>query len=499
MLQNNVRLSRAVLAALAIATVLSSGGVISQTASAAQNPGVTAPSPASSQHEASQPTPLVTETGARVVADPAPITRQEIMARAKRWVDLRIPYSNDFAFEGYRQDCSGFVSMAWTVGSSKTTRYLYEISHPITKDELLPGDALNWVNPNPNVYGHVRIFGGWLDTGKTRYWVYEQTPDWARYDEYSWAATQAKYKPIRYNHVIETPPQQPVDPNPPGPAYHQVRKTDGSWTGFAPIGIDSRDVAMATLPDGTAQVVAVGKDDVVYHRVRNADGSWTAFAPLWGFGTHAKAQKVSIAGGHDGSTQVVISTVDGTVYHNMRKKDGSWTNFAPLDVGAKDVAITVMPDLSAQVVIAGVDDVVQHRVRKADGSWTPFVPLWGFGQNAEATKVSIAGDKDGNSQVLIATANGVVYHNFRKADGTWTNFAPLDASAKDVAITAMPDGSTQVVIADLDDVVQHRVRKADGSWTPFAPLWGFGQNAKAKKVTIAGGHDSTAHVLVTGI
>jgi hypothetical protein len=296
-----------------------------------------------------------------------------------------------------------------------------------------------------------------------------------------------------------TDPQPPVDPNPPGPAYHQVRKTDGSWTGFAPIGIDSRDVAMATLPDGTAQVVAIGKDDVVYHRVRNADGTWTAFAPLWGFGEHAKAQKVSIAGGHDSSSQIVIATADGTVYHNLRKKDGSWTQFAPLEAGAKDVAITVMPDLSAQVVIAALDDVIHHRVRNADGTWTPFAPLWGFGQNAKAQKVSIAGGHDSSSQIVIATADGTVYHNVRKPDGTWTPFAPLSKTAKDVAITVLPDGSSQVVVAGGDDVVYHRVRADNGTWTEFAPLWGFGQNAKAKKVTVAGGHDGSAHVLITGV
>ncbi|KAL0217345.1 hypothetical protein RCL1_007926 [Eukaryota sp. TZLM3-RCL] len=40
------------------------------------------------------------------------MTRKTVLARGKRWVDLGVSYSQTSTFEGYRKDCSGFVSMA---------------------------------------------------------------------------------------------------------------------------------------------------------------------------------------------------------------------------------------------------------------------------------------------------------------------------------------------------------------------------------------------------
>lgn len=55
------------------------------------------------------------------------ISRDEIVSRAQDWVNRRIPYSQEAYTDGYRQDCSGMVSMAWkssTAGGGHTTRDL---------------------------------------------------------------------------------------------------------------------------------------------------------------------------------------------------------------------------------------------------------------------------------------------------------------------------------------------------------------------------------------
>ncbi|WP_329787439.1 VCBS repeat-containing protein [Lentzea sp. DG1S-22] len=136
----------------------------------------------------------------------ATITRAEVMARAKTWVDARVPYSMSAARDGWRTDCSGFVSMAWNLskpGLSTVTLVGSNVTHRITKDELLPGDILIKGGPGTEgAAGHVRLFGGWLDSARTRYWVYEQTPPIATYNEYTWSATAAEYPPYRYNNIV---------------------------------------------------------------------------------------------------------------------------------------------------------------------------------------------------------------------------------------------------------------------------------------------------------
>ncbi|MFE2285544.1 peptidoglycan-binding protein [Streptomyces sp. NPDC059443] len=105
------------------------------------------------------------------------ITRAEVIRRARGWVDQKVPYHmGKYWSDGYRQDCSGFVSMAWNLGSSQTTWTLPDFATRLSKSQLSPGDILVRNNPDSPASGsHVVIFGGWTDSSRTRYVAYEQT------------------------------------------------------------------------------------------------------------------------------------------------------------------------------------------------------------------------------------------------------------------------------------------------------------------------------------
>lgn len=136
-------------------------------------------------------------------ADPLPATnRTTIINRAKTWVAAQVPYSM-YAFwsDGYRQDCSGYVSMAWGLPNNEWTGSLGQFGVKITKEELQPGDILLYHNPdNPEKGSHVVIFGGWTDHTHTYYTVYEQTPPHARRQTtpYPYWNNTDKYVPYRY-------------------------------------------------------------------------------------------------------------------------------------------------------------------------------------------------------------------------------------------------------------------------------------------------------------
>lgn len=40
-------------------------------------------------------------------------SRENIMQKAQSWVSKYVPYNQKGSYEGYRTDCSGFVSMCW--------------------------------------------------------------------------------------------------------------------------------------------------------------------------------------------------------------------------------------------------------------------------------------------------------------------------------------------------------------------------------------------------
>ncbi|MFJ9035609.1 peptidoglycan-binding protein [Streptomyces sp. NPDC102406] len=135
-------------------------------------------------------------------SDPPLTTRAEIIDRAKAWVEAKVPYSmNKYWRDGYRQDCSGFVSMAWGLPRNEWTGSLAVFATRITKEQLEPGDILLFHNPaDPQKGSHVTIFGGWTDSAHSHYVAYEQTRPGARtrVTPYAYWTNSSRYLPYRY-------------------------------------------------------------------------------------------------------------------------------------------------------------------------------------------------------------------------------------------------------------------------------------------------------------
>ncbi|MGW0582064.1 peptidoglycan-binding protein [Streptomyces sp. NPDC002920] len=150
-------------------------------------------------------------TPAGVVRTPA-TTRAEIIRRARRWVSAGVPYSmTGYSSDGYRQDCSGFVSMAWNLPGNEWTGSLDNFGTRISKEELQPGDILLFHNPaNPQKGSHVVIFGGWTDYTHTYYIAYEQTRPTARRQStpYAYWSHSDGYVAYRYKGLTADPAAQ---------------------------------------------------------------------------------------------------------------------------------------------------------------------------------------------------------------------------------------------------------------------------------------------------
>ncbi|MGW6567403.1 peptidoglycan-binding protein [Streptomyces sp. NPDC054975] len=124
------------------------------------------------------PAPGATPTNSQVTTQSLrKTTRTEIINRAKRWVGAQVPYSMErYWSDGYRQDCSGYISMAWNLRGNEWTGSLDRFGERIDRGALQPGDILLFHNPaNPTKGSHVTIFGGWTDYTHTSYIAYEQT------------------------------------------------------------------------------------------------------------------------------------------------------------------------------------------------------------------------------------------------------------------------------------------------------------------------------------
>ncbi|MEU6347646.1 peptidoglycan-binding protein [Streptomyces sp. NPDC046977] len=155
-------------------------------------PGVTVAAPAPAQ------------AGPELVAAPLRLSGNEILDRARTWVDAEVPYRmNEYWSDGYRQDCSGFVSMAWGLNRNEWTGSLPRFAYRIDVDDLEPGDILLYQSRrSPHGGSHVRIFVGWADEEHTAYNAYEQAPPHTQMSEIP-LPPDSGYRPYRYKYLSE--------------------------------------------------------------------------------------------------------------------------------------------------------------------------------------------------------------------------------------------------------------------------------------------------------
>ncbi|MGW0367086.1 hypothetical protein [Streptomyces sp. NPDC002990] len=138
------------------------------------------------------------------------ITRSEVMARAQYWVDQGVPYNQqgwhtDGHGTNYREDCSGYVSMAWHATQSYTTWTLPNVSSDISNSSLLPGDALNYSD------AHVILFGGWQDKSAGTFTYYAEQNSSVLTNKYSANINSSSvagwptslYQAIRYDNIVD--------------------------------------------------------------------------------------------------------------------------------------------------------------------------------------------------------------------------------------------------------------------------------------------------------
>ncbi|MFJ3205797.1 hypothetical protein [Streptomyces sp. NPDC086989] len=163
-----------------------------------------------------------TGTIGKQAAPGGPVTREQIISRAKSWVEQEVPYSQTSGWKdeatggAYRRDCSGFVSMTWQLRTSLTTETLSSVARRISVNELEPGDAL------VNETSHALLFGGWTNKAKGDFFYYSEPRPGGRANkadanihDYKVAGYfPSSYVPLRYKNITTTPQTPPSAPAP---------------------------------------------------------------------------------------------------------------------------------------------------------------------------------------------------------------------------------------------------------------------------------------------
>lgn len=143
------------------------------------------------------------------------ITRSEILLRAKYgWPRKTVPFNRVGIHppSGYRTDAPGYVSMCWDIpldaphslgGMSTVTLLTDGWCREITRQEVLPGDAVGYLGPESLDAdgGVVMIFEKWL-TGDTAL-TWEHLPAMGMGPDQRARPIDHRWHCYRFRHVID--------------------------------------------------------------------------------------------------------------------------------------------------------------------------------------------------------------------------------------------------------------------------------------------------------
>ncbi|MFJ7276621.1 hypothetical protein [Kitasatospora sp. NPDC098663] len=436
-----------------------------------------------------------------------PISRSEIIARAQNWVDQAVPYSQSLWHSdsngSYRQDCSGLVSMAWHLGSSRVTSTLDDISTQLgSLDDLQPGDMID------NISTHVVLFAGWTDGNHNTAVVYEEPRPGltARKINYSRSSLiSGGFKPFRYDKTVDSTPLPPkqapvgwgaqVVVNGGGNVFHTTRSSNGSWTGFGNVESAAGDIGgVQSIADaginGDTHLLAVGGDGNIYHTIRHSSGSWDRFADIGPqtnrLGNVTKVSAVSIGGDLH-----VVAVADGRLFHTARLANGTWLHFGDITPAGGAVTSASVASVNGELQVVTVSGgTVYHAIRAVSGSWSAWGNVYDAAGNVgPAQDVAVAGTGS-DAQIVVVNNNGQQFHGARYGNGTWQPFAELapvigSFTANRVG-AANIDGEFQAVFITNDDRIMHTIRDGSGSWDPAAPIQLNGVSGNHYAVSIGG-------------
>jgi hypothetical protein len=275
-------------------------------------------------------------SGAAVMAVPAQaassvdgdILRSETLTRAQDWVNKGVIYSQsrytgDSAGRNYRTDCSGYVSLAWHLGTSlNTTGFSAYGGKTVLGSihDLKPGDAIL-------KSGHIELFAMWKDPNNHADGAYVYSlngptdGDWAKGPirnshgqvGFNTWPDMTTYRPIRYNKIKDdaAAPVAAAD----GSLYREPDGTMAVIAGGAPVRFASMDelnragysnVAWTAVPAGWLNKLPQDPRNGTY--LRNAsDGS--IFVIAGGAKYHLSSAEWT-AMGQPGSINVPVRFID---------------------------------------------------------------------------------------------------------------------------------------------------------------------------------------------
>ncbi|AUY48327.1 hypothetical protein [Streptomyces sp. CB01881] len=388
------------------------------------------------------------------------ITRTEVMERAQAWLNQHVPYDQGGYYGGYREDCSGFVSMAWHLSSSENTDSLdsRSLTTRIPLSDLQPGDALDNDPHDGNILGsgHVILFDHWVDKAAHKFQYIAEgsratgTFSTADYldgggDGQIGGHPASGYFGLRYNNIA-------ADAPPPAPAPVAAAATAGQ--------------SVYNADTKTAEVFAIGTDGVMSHSYSSNGGAWSDWATL-GTNYHFTGRPVAVYNPVTKVTEVFAVGTDGVMSHNYNFNGGTWSGWSTLDTGYKFTgspsAVYNAASNAIELFGIGADGVMSHMYNINGGAWSGWSTMGTFKFAGTPTAVYNADTK--TAEVFATGTDGVISHAYSTNGGAWSDWATLGTNYHFTGTPAIAynpvNKVTEVFAVGTDGVMSHNYNVND--------------------------------------
>ncbi len=200
--------------------------------------------------------------------------------------------------------------------------------------------------------------------------------------------------------------------------FYNYQVSNGSWAGWSVVGADVGALSVSTGIVRVSTAPAIyepyvfminGLNDVFY-KVRNTNGSWSGWSPV-GIGVGAAAISAITLG-----NQPLVSMQNGAggIFMNGENPNGSWLGWASVGAGASPGPAVAM---SAVVSDSGINEFALTGAGQVYSSyginahWNPWIGLGSLGTGVNAESLSVASDPATAPFAFAVGTDGNVYWN----------------------------------------------------------------------------------------
>jgi hypothetical protein len=216
--------------------------------------------------------------------------------------------------------------------------------------------------------------------------------------------------------------------------FYNYQVSNGSWAGWSVVGAGvgalsvSTGVVQASLSPAIYEpyVFMINGLNDVYYKVRNTNGSWTGWSPV-GVGVGAAAiSAVTVR------NQPFVSMQNGAgdIFLNGENPNGSWLGWAPVGAGTSPGPAVAM---SAVVSDSGINEFALTGAGQVYSSygiylhWNPWIGLGSLATGVSAESLSVSSDPATAPFAFVVGSDGNVYWSDQPRWATWSTWASIGA------------------------------------------------------------------------